>query len=293
MPAEGLHARVVGVDRLEPGDHAFWSYAEDDVRWDVLSVFTQDGFERDEKVGLAVEAAYPPDWVASRVAGGAAAGQRALRAGRLTVSSRPRFARGCFDAARLVEGARRRVDTVLAEGFAGLRSASEMSLTLAPVDHLDQAVEYEAALHATLFTGQPNLHYTALCYWDERLFGGMPAMDAARSAHPVALLTRPGALHTDLSGQGVSLSGDSDLVNREAFDQALRSLAALPHATLVLDLTDLSFFDAHSASAVLRLAAGLTGPRRLEVRCRNAQRRLLHLLGSRSVGRLSVITVRL
>jgi MEDS: MEthanogen/methylotroph, DcmR Sensory domain len=272
MPAEGLHGRVVGVDRLEPGDHAFWSFADDDARWELLSVFAQQGFERDEKVGLVVDAGHSPDWVASRVAGGPAAGQRARRCGQLVVSNRPRFARGCFDAGRMVEGARRRVDTVLAEGFAGLRSASEMSLTLAPVDHLDQA---------------------ALCYWDERLFGGTPALGAARSVHPVTLLPELGELHAALSDQGLSLSGDSDLANRASFDQALRELAALPHATLVLDLTDLSFFDAHSAGAVLRLAAGLTGPRRLEVRCRSGQRRLLHLLGSRSVGQLSVITVRI
>ena len=293
MPAEGLHGRVVGVDRLEPGDHAFWTYTDADIRWELLSVFAQRGFERDEKVVLGVDAGHSRDWVASRVAGGPAAGQRARRSGQLVVSSHPRFARGCFDAGRLVEGVRRRLDTVLAEGFAGLRSASEMSLTLAPVDHLDQAVEYEAALHRTLFTGQPNQHYTALCFWDERLFGGTPALDAARSVHPVTLLPRLGALHAAITSEGLSLSGDSDVANRASFDQALRTLAARPHATLVLDLTDLSFFDAHSAGAVLRLAASLTGPRRLEVRCRSAHRRLLLLLGSRSVRQLSVITVRI
>jgi hypothetical protein len=293
MPAEGLHGRVVGVDRLEPGDHAFWSYTGDDTRWEVLSVFTQQGFERDEKVALVIEPGHSPDWVASRVAGDLAAGQRALKDGRLVVSSLPRSPRGSFDAGRLIEGARRRVDAVLAEGFAGLRSAGEMSRTFPPADGLDRAVEYEAALHETLFTGQPNQHYTALCYWDERLLPGPGALDAVRSAHPVTLLPRLGVLHTAISGEGMTLSGDSDLANRESFDHALGSLAVMPQATLVLNITDLSFFDAHSAGAVLRLAAGLTGPRRLEVRCRNAQRRLLHLLGGRSVRQLSVITVRL
>lgn len=293
MPVQGLRGRVVGVDRLEPGDHAFWSYADDDARRDVLGLFAQHGFERDEKVGLVVDPSHSADWVASRVMGDAAAGLRALRSGQLVVASRPRFTRGGFDAGRLVEGVRRRVDTVLAEGFSGLRSASEMTLALAPVDHLDQAVEYEAALHETLFTGQQNQHHTALCYWDERLFGDMPALEAARAVHPVTLLSRPGELHTDISGQGLSLSGESDLANRAAFDQALRSLAALPQVTLVLDITDLSFFDGHSAGGVLRLAAGLTGPRHLEVRCRSAQRKLLHLLGGRSVSQLSIVTVRL
>jgi hypothetical protein len=293
MPAEDLHGRAVGVDRLQPGDHAFLGYADDEMLWEILSVFTQQGFARKEKIGLLVDVDRSPSWVAARVAGGTAAAAAALRAGQLVVSNAARFARGEFDAGRLVEGARRRLDTVLAEGFSGLRSASEMSLALAPVDHLDQAVEYETALHKALFAEQHSPRYTALCYWDERLFGGTDAMDAARSVHPVTVLPRLGTLHASVSGNVVSLTGESDLANRPGFAAALLALVGLPAATLVLDITDLSFFDAHSAGAVLRLAAGLTPPRRLEVRCRSSQRRLLHLLGGRSIRQLSVITTRL
>jgi hypothetical protein len=293
MPAKKLHGRTVGVDRLEPGDHAFLGYADDHTQWDVLSLFTQQGLARDEKVGLLVDVDESPEWVAARVAGSAAGAQRALRAGQLVVSNKPRFARGGFDPERMVEGARRRLKTAVAEGFSGLRSASEMSLALAPVDHLGQAVDYETALHSALFSGQPEPRFTALCYWDERLFGGTEAFDAARSAHPVVLLPRPGTLHTMVSSDAVSVSGDSDLANKASFEQALRTLAGRPGTSLVLDITDLSFFDAHSAGAVLRLAAGLASPRRLEVRCRGAQRRMLHVLGARSVAQLSVVTTRL
>jgi hypothetical protein len=293
MPAEDLHGRAVGVDRLQPGDHAFFSYSDDETRWEILSVFTQQGLARDEKVGLLIDVGYSADWVAERVAGDAAAARRALRDGQLVVSNAPRFARGGFDAARLVEGARRRLDTVLAEGYTGLRSASEMSLALAPIDHLGQAVEYEIVLHASLFSGQQRSRYTALCYWDERLFGETDAMKEARSVHPVILLPRIGTLHSTVSANRVSLTGESDLASRDKFEAALRTLAELPATTLVLDIADLSFFDAHSASAVLRFAAGLTAPRRLEVHCRGAQRRLLHLLAGRSITQLSIITVRL
>jgi hypothetical protein len=293
MPAEDLHGQAVGVDRLQPGDHAFFSYADDETRWDILSVFTQQGFARDEKVGLLIDVGYSAEWVAERVAGGPAAARRALRGGQLVVSNAPRFERGGFDATRLVEGARRRLDTVLAEGYAGLRSASEMSLALAPIDHLGQAVEYEIALHASLFSERQRSRYTALCYWDERLFGATDAIKEARSVHPVVVLPRIGTLHVKVAGHMVALTGESDLASRAEFDAALRTLAALPADALVLDIAELSFFDAHSASAVLRLAAGLLAPRRLEVRCRGAQRRLLHLLGGRAVHQLSIITVRL
>ncbi|HET9081557.1 MAG TPA: MEDS domain-containing protein [Trebonia sp.] len=281
------------MDRLQPGDHAFLGYADDDTLWEILSIFTRQGLARDEKVWLLVDVDRSPRWVAARVAGGAEAAARARRSKQLVVSNRPRFARGRFDAGRLVEGTRRRLATVLAEGFSGLRSASEMSLALAPVDHLGQAVEFETRLHSSLFAAARKPRYTGVCFWDERLFGGTGAMEAVRAVHPVNILPRPGTLHACVAGNVVRVTGDSDLANRPAFEAALLALSGLPATTLVLDITDLSRFDAHSGGAVLRLAAGLTGPRRLEVRCRGTQRRLLHLLGGRSVRQLSMITMRL
>jgi len=193
MAAEGQPGRTVGADRLRPGDHAFLGYADDERRWDILGEFTRQGLARDEKVFLLVDVGHSPRWVASRVTGGTAAASRAMRAGQLVVSNTPRFARGKFDAGRLVEGARRRIDTVLAEGFSGLRSASEMSLALAPVDHLGQAVEYETALHSALFAAQSARPFTALCCWDERLFGETAALEAARAVHPVIVDSERGA----------------------------------------------------------------------------------------------------
>jgi hypothetical protein len=293
MPDEGRPGRTVGVDRLNPGDHAFLAFRDDAEHWDILSVFVQQGFARDEKVLLLADPDDQPDSVAARVAGGAAAARRAVQTGQFVVSNAPRFTRGRFDAERLVEGVRRRIDTSIADGFSGLRSASEMSLALTPVDRLDQAVEYETALHDAFFAGQPDRRYTALCYWDDRLFGGTPAMAAAHAVHPVTVLPRIGALHVALTADGITVTGDSDLANRGEFDAALGKLGSMQRATLVLDIGDLSFLDAYSAGAVLRLAAGLAGSRQLEVRCRNVHRRMLHLLGGRPLRRLSIVTERL
>jgi len=287
------HERTIAVDRLEPGDHAFLAFCDDDERWDILGVFAQQGFQRDEKVLLLVDAGHHPGSVAAQVAGGTDAGRRAMQSGQLVVSNAPRFARGRFNAARQVEGVRRRIDTTMADGFSGLRSASEMSLTLAPLDHLDQAVEFETALHDALFSGPRDKRFTALCYWDERLFGATSAMAAVHAVHPVTLLPRVGAMHVVANADGVTITGDSDLANRAEFSAALRMLGQLQRTTLILDLTDLSFFDANSAAAVHRLAARLDPPQQLEVRCRSTHRRLLHLLGGRSPRQLSIITERL
>jgi len=293
MPSGSRHAPAVGVDRLQPGDHAFLAFSNDDERWDILSVFTQQGLARDEKVLLLVDVAHAPAQVAARVAGGAAAARRAIARGQLVVSNAPRFQPGEFDAWRLVEATRRMVHTAVGEGYSGLRGAMEMSLALTPLESLHQAVDYEAALDEALFTVRENRRYTALCHWDESEFGDGPAMDAVRAIHPVTVLDRGGTLHVTLTSAGVTLTGDSDLSTRAEFDEALRTLAGLPTATLVLDIADLSFLDACSAGAVLRVAADLVPPRRLEVRCRNHHRRMLRLLGAGSIRQLSLVTARL
>ena len=284
-------ASAIGVDRLQPGDHAFLAFGDDEERWDILSVFTRQGFSRGEKVFLNVDTTASVAEVAIRVAGEAAG--PALDCGQLVVSTAPRFRPGRFDAGRLVDTLRRRIEAVVSEGYTGLRGAGEMSFALAPVDSLDQAVEYEVALHQAMFTGQRDRRYTALCHWDTRRFGGEPAMQAACDVHPVTIIGRLGALHVTLIASGIKLTGDADLATRAEFTDALRTLAGHLADVLVLDITDLSFIDAYSAGAALRLAAGLPAPRRLEVRCRAPQRRMLRALGSRSVEQLFIVTERL
>ena len=56
MPADERAGRAFGVDRLQPGDHAFLAFSDDEDRWEVLTVFTQQGFARGEKVALLVDA---------------------------------------------------------------------------------------------------------------------------------------------------------------------------------------------------------------------------------------------
>jgi len=293
MSSGSRWAPGIGVDRLQPGDHAFLAFSDDEQRWEILSTFTRHGIARDEKVFLLVDVVHSPAEVAARVAGGQRAAQALIDVGRLTVSTTPRFGPGCFDARRLVDMAGRRADEVVREGFSGLRSASEMSYALAPVESLDQAVEYESVLHETLFGKKASRRYTALCLWDERQFGGEPAMDTVRAIHPVTVLDRIGSLHVTLTSAGVRLTGDCDVSTRPAFTGAMRTLAIRPGPTLVLDIADLSFLDAYGVSGILRLAEKLAPPRRLEVRCRNVHRRMLHALGARSIPQLSVVTERL
>ncbi len=257
-------------------------------------MFTQQGLARDERVLLLVDAARTPSEVAARVTGGTLAARRATGCGQLVVSVLPRHDRDESDAGRLADAARLTAGAVAGDGsssrYGGLRCASEMSGALSPSQGLERAVEYETALHESLYAAHRNQRYTSLCHWDEREFGGSPVMEAVRAIHPVTLLDREGTLHVTPLRGGVRLTGDSDLCTRAEFGAALRVLAGQPQGTLLLDITDLSFLDACSASAVLRLAAGLSPPRRLEVHCRNHHRRMLNLLGGRAIGQLAIVT---
>jgi MEDS: MEthanogen/methylotroph, DcmR Sensory domain len=291
MPSGSLQVPAVGVDRLQPGDHAFLAFSNDDERWDILGVFAQQGLARDEKVLLLVDTAHSPAEVAARVTGGVVQARRAIGRGQLVVSAVPGSGGAGF-AGRLAEVARQ-AGTAAGEGHRGLRCATEMSGTLTQLENLDRAVEYETALHQMLSGARRGGCYTSLCHWDEREIGDSAAMDAVRAIHPVTLLDRDGTLHVTVTGDGIRVTGDSDLCTRAEFGAALATLAALPHGTLVLDIADLSFLDADSAGAVLRLAAELTAPRRLQVRCRNHHRRMLHLLGGRPIRQLSIVTTRL
>jgi hypothetical protein len=319
----GSHAGApLGVDRLQPGDHAFLAFSDDDERWDLLGVFTRHGFARDEKIYLNVPDGCHPDDLAARVAGGTAAAHSALRSGQLVVSAAPRFSPATFDADQFTARSRQYLHAATAAGFSGIRAANDLSLTLAAFGGLEHVVAFEKALHQALLTPAAGPRYTTLCQWDERWGDDGPVLAALRALHPVTVLSRPGTLRVTWTADGIRLTGDSDLSTRTTLTTALRTLEEPPtlegsragegspappaprvpepreapdsaERPLVLDIADLSFLDAHSAGAILRLAAGLSPPRRLEIRCRACHRRILHALGGRDIPQLTIVTERL
>ena len=97
MSSGSRWAPGIGVDRLQPGDHAFLGFSDDEQRWEILTTFTQHGIARDEKVFLLVDVIHSPAEVAARVAGGQQAARALIDVGRLVVSATPRFGPGGFD----------------------------------------------------------------------------------------------------------------------------------------------------------------------------------------------------
>lgn len=286
MPRGSSQAAPVGVDRLQPGDHAFLPFSDDEEHWNILAVFTQNGLARDEQVLLRVDARHADEAI-DRVAS-----REAVLSGQLIVSSKP-LGPGPFDPLRAARSLRRRVDDAISQGYIGMRLAGEMSLSLVPGASWDQIVRYEVALNDLLFTQLAVPRVTALCQWDNRELGGTAVLDTMRDMHRVHVLGRVGALHAALTDSGLRLTGDADLSTRAELTAALHVLADQPGPALVLDITDLSFLDAHSAGAILRLARNLHASQHLHIRCRRHHRRMLYVLGGKAYPRLSVSVERL
>lgn len=294
MSSRRRRATLAGVDQLQPGDQAFTTFSDDRERWDVLGLFTRLGLARGEKVMLSVDTPRSLNEVAEDVAGGAGPARDALGRRQLVVSDAPLLRPApCDDAAELAQRARARLDAAASEGFSGVREGCDLSASLGPFGSMSRLLEFERAVHEQLMAADTGARYTALCHCDERRVSDGSTLDDVRAVHPVIILPAPGGLRVIPTPAGLLLTGDADLGSRAEFSAALETLEGIrpPAGTpLVLDLTRLSFLDAHSAGAVLRLATRLPEPLRLEVRCRRHQRRMLNVLGAQSIPRLTVST---
>lgn len=294
MSSQRRRATLAGVDQLRPGDHAFTTFTDDAERWAVLGLFTRLGLARGEKVMLSLGTDRPRDEVTAQIAGGTDIARAAIDRGQLVVAEAPPFGADPAEAGsgEIARRARARLEDAAAEGFSGVRAGCDLSASLGAFGGMSQLVEFERAAHRELMAADARSRFTALCQWDERHLATDADLDAVRWVHPVTVLPAPPGLRVTRTATGILLTGDADLSCREEFNSALGMLKEIQPADgpLILDLSKMSFLDAHSIGAVLRLAAGLPAPRRLEVRCREHHRRMLNVLGSRSIPQLTIVT---
>lgn len=287
-------ATHTGVDQLHPGDHAFTTFTDDSERWAVLGLFTQLGLARNEKIMLSIGTDRPRDEVAAEIAGGPDVARDAVGRGQLIVTGAPAFGGGLPEAGsgEIARRARARLEDAVAEGYSGVRAGCDLTSSLGAFGEMGRLVEFEQAAHRELMAADTQSRITALCQWDERHLVTDADLDRVRWAHPVNVLPAPPGLRVTRTATGILLTGDSDLSCREEFEAVLRTLEEIrpPEGPLVLDLSKMSFLDGHSIGAVLRMAAGLPAPRRLEVRCREHHLRLLNYLGSASIPQLTIVT---
>lgn len=292
-----MAARDTGCDRLRPvqqlrpGDHAFVSYGDDEVRWEVVTAFVRLGLARGEKVLVLPSPAVPEDEVLARIDFPGRGTVRARERGQLVVSSMREVIGPDreFTAVRQMSRLHAETDRATAEGHTGLRAFIDMGWVRALGADVAVMAARETGAQA-LFSGRP---YTEICAYDRRGFD-RTVLTAMERAHPCALLERLGGLRSARGPDGaLCLIGEADAAQRPAVGSALELALARTAAArrLTVDLTRLHFLSAGCAVALLMLARDAAGHERIEVRCDHGQRRLLRRLGAGTVPRLVLTEV--
>ncbi|MCX5450477.1 MEDS domain-containing protein [Streptomyces nigrescens] len=283
--------RLLPVQHLRPGDHAFVSYGDDEVRWEVVTAFVRLGLARGEKVLVLPCPGVPADEVLARIDFPSRSTVPARERGQLVVSSMREVIRPDteFTAARQMSRLRAETDRATAEGHTGLRAFIDMGWVRALGADVQVMAARETGAHA-LFSGRP---YTEICAYDRRRFD-RTLLTAMERAHPRVLLERLGSLRSTRGPDGtLHFIGEADATHRPAVGRALEiSLAqTAPARRLTVDLTRLHFLSVGCAVGLLTLARGAAGHELIEVRCDRGQRRMLRRLGAGTVSRLVLTEV--
>ncbi|WP_066930528.1 MEDS domain-containing protein [Streptomyces sp. NBRC 110611] len=284
MPARDAgDGPLIPVQQLGPGDHAFVSYGDDEVRWETATAFVRLGLARGEKVLVLPCPEVPADEVLARIDFPSHSTVSARERGQLVVSSMREVVRpdAEFTAARQLARLSQETDRAVAEGYAGLRAFIDMGWVAALGTAVEAMMARETSAHA-LFAGRP---YTEICAYDRRRFD-RAVVAAMERAHPRTLLERLGSLRTVRDPDGtLRLIGEADAANRDAFTTALRIALAhtAPARRLTVDLTRLHFLSVGCAVSLLTLARRAAGHDRVEVRCAPEHHGLLRRLGGGTV----------
>ncbi|MEW2518803.1 MEDS domain-containing protein [Actinacidiphila alni] len=274
----GAEPQLVAADRMGPGDHACLGFSGHDDRWAVRAAFTLAGFARGERVVIFTGRGTSAPEALDRLTAHGVPAERFVHSGQLTLSQgSPGYdpVTGAFDpaartavlAAGSAESRRR--------GFTGMRVAADMAWAagLAP----GELASYEADLTPRFArTG-----FTAICEYDRAVFPA-PLLDRMTAVHPLAVLPSVDAFHADRAGPRLRLVGTADLATRTDVTLALRAAFATDPPPTHLDLTPLSFLDAHCAAALLRLPPPLT------LHCTPAQHRILHICDPAALDHLTI-----
>ncbi|GGL95280.1 hypothetical protein GCM10010129_43920 [Streptomyces fumigatiscleroticus] len=282
-----VDARTMAVEEMRLGDHAFAHYADDDVRWEALSVFTQLGLSGGDKVIALADPAVAHGEVLERLSVWSPAAADAVDRGQLEISSM----RALIHPHRRFT-ARRQVgrlweETVRArqEGYTGLRSVIDMAW-VADLDMDVEGVMHRETHADALFADR---RYAEICTYDRRRFDP-GVLEAMRVGHPVVLLERPGDLAAYHSVNGLHLIGDADAATAAQFETAVHdALADAARAgRLLLDLTRLRFLSAGCAHTLIQLVANAQNGGRVDVHCSPFHADLLKRMGAQELARLTL-----
>ncbi|MBP2329416.1 hypothetical protein JOF56_009801 [Kibdelosporangium banguiense] len=267
------------------------AFTDVEARWQVLTAYTRTGLVRGEKVLLVLgHSDLSDDDAVARMDDGSGHVESARDSGQLMITRNTSFYMpdGSFDKERQLETARTECDRAYREGWPGIRVAADMNWALEPGVDSEEVVDYEASLEP-LFADS---RYVAICWYDQRRFSDY-TVGAMRAVHPLQVMERLDAVDVTQTRDGTRIAGSAELSTRGEFTEALReALKQQPdtHAPFhfELDLTDLTFMEAHCAWQLISFATSLPEGSKVTVRCGSLLELVLRGLGSADVPQLQL-----
>ncbi|MBP2328397.1 hypothetical protein JOF56_008782 [Kibdelosporangium banguiense] len=258
------------MDRLRRGDHSCTAFTDDEAHWQVLTAYTRTGLAEGEKVLIILDPHdLSDDEVVARMDCGSGRVEAAWDSGQLVLTRSPSFfdfPGGRFDKQRHAEIFEREIELAREEGWSGLRNAGDMGWVLEQGLSDDEVVDYETSVEALFADGR----FTAICWYDQRRFSDY-LVAAASEVHPLQVLERLDAIDVVRTTKGGRIAGAAELPTREKFTEALRMALERPGSRgpfhFELDLTDLTFMEAHCAWQLISFAGSLPEGSKVVVSC--------------------------
>jgi anti-anti-sigma factor len=285
--------RAALVEQLRLGDHVCWTFDDDDERLAAMARLVAVGIHDSHKV-LYLTGAMRPDALLDNLDARGVPTERAVDEGQLSVrpADEVYLPDGEFDPDTTLGALREQIILARDEGWKGLRLVEDMAWAVRLEPGAEQLTRYEAHANRLVIDGSA----MAVCQYDRRLFPDAELRRVA-SAHAAAALAgatadwRPALrIRRTHEPQGLALSGEADISNRQALGAVLGALlddVPDPHQPIVIDLAGLTFADSATAGLLVRAALVSKAGMRL-VGCTPTVGRLLGILGAEHVPGLTI-----
>lgn len=281
----------LNVTDLAMNEHACLTFGDAEELLDLTAAFIRDGLAGGLKV-LCVGASAGQLELELRERGLTV--QEAVESGQMSavgIVGHVLSEQAAFESTRAVGWLMSQIDACVAQGFAGLRVALDMSWALQPIAGVEQLPDFEDRLAGAI----ANTKASILCQYDREKFDPVTLASvtplhtrsvAAATYHADAVLR----ICRQYAPPGIRLAGEIDYRAEEPLALALAEALRID-TEITVNMADLRFIDASCARMILNAARSLGGSRMMIMRCSPPVARWLTVLGAADLPGVSVVTI--
>jgi len=264
--------------RLQHGDHICWIYGSDEEHREVLTHFLKEGLEGNERV-LYLTRHFTDERVIEYLREAGMAAEDFLGSGQLVFLNAEAAYLGeeGFQPERMEQAFRQAATQAVADGYRGLRAASETEWLMPAFVSPASFVEYELWVDRVV----ASLPQIGLCGYDAR-HSNPDWLLALQAVHPYQIIgssvrQSPFTVSSGHEGE-IVVEGEVDWDCQEAFRLALGAGAACAPEALVIDLAGLQFIDLSGLRTLVELGRELNSEgRAVRLRsCPEVAKRIMH-----------------